>query len=65
MIIKDFLFVPSCVDDGLGHDWRCFESCLAGPDHPVLVSCGEFDLDQDGDVDLADLVVHENAFLAP
>jgi len=65
VIIDSFLFVPSCVDDGLGHDWRCFQACLAGPDDAVLASCGEFDLDEDGDVDLADFVERQNAFSIP
>jgi len=62
VIIDSFVFVPSCVDDGLGHDWRCFEACLSGPDHPVVSGCSGFDVDLDGDVDLADFVEHENAF---
>ena len=31
-----------------------FASCVAGPGEPVNHDCGWADLDQDGDVDLAD-----------
>jgi hypothetical protein len=64
-IIADFQFVPSCVDDPAGHDWRCFAACLSGPDVAILTSCGTFDGDVDGDVDLADFSDYQTAFTGP
>ncbi len=62
VIISDFQFVPSCADDQPGHDWRCFAACLAGPSDSVLIGCGEFDQDGDGDVDLVDFVAYQTSF---
>jgi hypothetical protein len=62
VILSDFAFVPSCADDPLGHDVRCFAACLAGPEDAVLTSCDTFDRDGDGDVDVVDFADYQQAF---
>jgi hypothetical protein len=58
-IVDEFRFVPACADPLDESDYPCFAVCLAGPDTTTVASCGLFDLDDDGDVDLGDFALYQ------
>lgn len=43
-------------------DFAALVNCLNGPDVPASPDCEVFDLDSDGDVDLADAAAFQRAF---
>ncbi len=52
-----------CAADG--HDAALLADCLTGPDTPLSPDCLPADLDDDGDVDLADYAAYQRILLAP
>jgi hypothetical protein len=59
VIIEQFAFIPSCAD--AESDFPCLAACLDGPGGGLPSSCGVFDLDLDGDVDLRDFAAWQQA----
>ena len=55
-----------CVDHPSGTDLTCFIPCLGTPDGLTLGTCkDDFDFDNDGDVDVRDLVSYQRNFTNP
>ena len=43
-------------------DWLLMAGCLTGPDGGLAPDCDVFDLDWDGDVDVADYALFQQLF---
>ncbi|GJM24431.1 MAG: hypothetical protein DHS20C16_08460 [Phycisphaerae bacterium] len=52
--LESFRFVPICVDLLAEERSKCFLACLDGPGANQPSTCGEYDFDNDGDIDLHD-----------
>lgn len=61
VVLNTFRFVPICVDLLADKRAHCFLACMDGPFSIQPSTCGEFDTDNDGDIDLVDFADQLNS----
>ena len=60
VVLNAFRFVPVCVDLLADKQSQCFLACMDGPSTDTPSTCGEYDFDNDGDIDLIDFASQVN-----
>jgi hypothetical protein len=61
VVFDAFRFVPICVDLLADMQSQCFLACMDGPSSIQPSTCGAYDFDDDGDIDLVDFANQVNS----